>query len=161
MDEPIAIREATEADLDVLVALNAEVQDLHARAFPARFKPADVNPDAVRAQFSEWLSEDDVCIVLALIGDLPIGYTILRVKETSDHSFCYAQRLLYVDHICVASAYRGKGIGSRLIEDARKRARDCGMGRIELDYWHFNEEAGAFFETQGFRPTRHYMAMTV
>lgn len=159
MNQEIEIREATVEDLGALMALNAEVQNLHVEAMPERFRMAG-NED-IRACFGEWLDQDDMRVVIALVKERVAGYTVLKVRCRPEHPFAYEQRSLEVDHICVADASRGQGVGKALIEDAKVMATRLGIDRLELTVWDFNKTAQDFFRIQGFLPTRHFMAMSV
>ncbi|MBK5564878.1 GNAT family N-acetyltransferase [Ensifer sp. SSB1] len=47
--------------------------------------------------------------------------------------------------------YRGKGIGSRLLQLAMQRARERGLERIELSVLHENAAARALYAQFGFQ----------
>ena len=51
-------------------------------------------------------------------------------------------------------AYRGKGLGRRLLEDALARARQAGFRRITLETASVLKEAIRLYERYGFKPFR-------
>ena len=159
MDDVIETLEATADDLGALAALNAEVQNLHVNAMPWRFKPPDL--EAIRACFGEWMADENICFVLAKVGGDVAGYTVLKIRHRPEHPFCYEQQSLEVDHVGVAESFRGHGVGKALIDDAKTRAGDLGIDRLELTVWGFNQNAQDFFSAQGFQPAMHSMSMTV
>lgn len=57
-----------------------------------------------------------------------------------------------VDGICVARAWRGKGVGSALIEALIEEARLRGYSAIRLDVIDANVRARALYERMGFIP---------
>ena len=59
-----------------------------------------------------------------------------------------------VDGICVARAYRGKGVGSLLLSALYEEAAGRGYRSIRLDVVKDNWRARALYERQGFLPTR-------
>jgi ribosomal protein S18 acetylase RimI-like enzyme len=59
-----------------------------------------------------------------------------------------------IDGICVAKAYRGKGVGSRLLAALYQEAGERGYGAVRLDVVQENWRARALYERQGFRAVR-------
>lgn len=59
-----------------------------------------------------------------------------------------------IDGICVARAYRGQGVGSRLLAALYQEAADRGYGAVRLDVIQDNFRARALYERQGFRAVR-------
>ena len=51
----------------------------------------------------------------------------------------------------VLSDHRGKGIGTRLIEDALYAAKEFGFERVELEVYVSNVSAVKLYETRGFK----------
>jgi ribosomal protein S18 acetylase RimI-like enzyme len=56
----------------------------------------------------------------------------------------------YVDALAVAPAWRRRGIGSALLEDAERRARRAGLAGLALDTGLHNEPARALYTAYGF-----------
>jgi ribosomal protein S18 acetylase RimI-like enzyme len=61
---------------------------------------------------------------------------------------------LYVNTLAVASAYRKRGIGRALLEDAERRARDLNIPACSLSVMLHNTEAFNFYQRVGFRIDR-------
>lgn len=59
-----------------------------------------------------------------------------------------------IDGICVASAHRGKGVGSMLLRALYQEAAERGYGSVRLDVVQENFRARALYERQGFRAVR-------
>ena len=60
----------------------------------------------------------------------------------------YGWNVAYIDTLCVDEAYRGKGLGSKLLIDIEKTAKDKGCCLIHLDT--FDYQAKEFYEKQGY-----------
>ena len=58
----------------------------------------------------------------------------------------------YPDDLCVDSAARGQGIGTRLYRFAVDLAGRLGCDRATLHAWNFNGEALAFYRKLGMTP---------
>ena len=147
----ILIRKAVEQDADVLGALNADVQAIHAAAMPWLFKPP--GPDTLPpAAVKDLLAEPENLIFIAEVDGTAAGYAYAQIEERPETPFIHAHDMLYLHHISVRPAYRRHGVGSGLIGAVRAAAADAGITLVALDVWTFNEEARAFFRRCGFAP---------
>jgi ribosomal protein S18 acetylase RimI-like enzyme len=145
----ILIRKAVEQDADVLGALNADVQAVHAAAMPWLFKPP--GPDTFPpAAVKDLLAQPENLIFLAEVDGTAAGYAYAEVVERPETPFIHAQDTLHLHHISVRPAWRRHGVGSALIAAVRAAATDAGITHVALDVWTFNEEARAFFRRCGF-----------
>ena len=50
----------------------------------------------------------------------------------------------------ILEKYRGKGYGKKLMDEAKKIAKDANCDRIELNCWMFNESALGMYEHIGY-----------
>ena len=73
-----------------------------------------------------------------MVGDAPDYVPPAEVPE------------LYVVVLLTAPAWRGRGVGMRLIEHAAKLARERGAGRLRVDCWAGVPELQAAYERLGF-----------
>jgi len=151
------IRPVKESDLKALVALNREVQGLHAGLRPDVFKSAEKHDmtDGIagllaKAQFRAILAEE---------GRRPLGYAIYEIREQSETHFKRARHLTYIHQMSVASEHRRKGIGKALLQHIRQQSRDLGIDCIELDFWSANTAARAFYKSLGFMPIREVLEL--
>ncbi|MEA2156356.1 MAG: hypothetical protein QOE11_2496 [Solirubrobacteraceae bacterium] len=60
---------------------------------------------------------------------------------------------LYVVVLLTATAWRGRGVGRRLIEHALATARDRGVAQLRVDCWAGDPALPAHYERLGFRRT--------
>jgi RimJ/RimL family protein N-acetyltransferase len=75
-----------------------------------------------------------------------VGWCDIFPREEA--GFTHAGRL----GMGVVAAYRGKGIGRRLLEATLKKAQAAGLTRIELEVFASNHTAIALYEKFGFSP---------
>jgi len=61
---------------------------------------------------------------------------------------------LYISGLAIFHEYRGLGIGTRLLEEARRRARTLGLGRLSLICFEKNAQALCLYQRLGFRELR-------
>ncbi|HEY1177918.1 MAG TPA: GNAT family N-acetyltransferase [Phytomonospora sp.] len=60
---------------------------------------------------------------------------------------------LYVQFLITAGAFRGRGVGARLLAHARERAEAWGVGQVRVDcYAGDDRKLVAFYVSQGFTP---------
>jgi GNAT superfamily N-acetyltransferase len=142
-------RRATEADVDLLVALNGRVHDLHVAHTPEVYRTPD--PGEVGGWFREQLASETREVWL--LGDL--GYLVIELHDRAQTPFSHRRRVLRVDQISVRGDRRRSGVGRALMELAQQRATELGCSRVVLDVADFNEGALAFYAALGFRPVFH------
>lgn len=151
------IRKATVADVPVLVALNQSVQDMHADAFPERFR-RNAPEKTIEHAFSAMLQAPSSYWLVAE-EDQPIAFLSAEFRER-DESWCLvAHRVCYLAGIVVASRFRRRGIARALFGELKREADVRGVTCIELDVWAFNEQARQVFTSFGFRGMMERMTL--
>lgn len=157
------IRRANQADIPALVALNRSVQELHARAWPDRFRsnvPAESVAQAfeamLRAPSSYWLvadaAEDDR-------DGQPVAFLSAEFREREETWCAVAQRVCYLGGIAVAPEFRRRGIARALLTELQREAEIRGVAHIDLDVWAFNSAARQTFASLGFRGVMERMTL--
>jgi ribosomal protein S18 acetylase RimI-like enzyme len=144
----IGIRPAVDTDAELLSALNAEVQAVHATALPSRFKPPGPDtfpPEAARSL----LANPNSLLILAFSDGAPAGYAYAEIVRRAETPFCYAYDLIYVHHLSVKPEFRRKGVGRALLDAVRSSGDSAGITTLALDVWSFNEDARSFFRNYG------------
>lgn len=56
----------------------------------------------------------------------------------------------FIHHTSVLEEYRGKGIGTKLVQAALKAIKDDGVNKVVLVVFKSNENGNGFWEKQGF-----------
>jgi ribosomal protein S18 acetylase RimI-like enzyme len=90
----------------------------------------------------------DLAIVEMLIAteaENPVGYALFIPYFASFRG----QRGIYLEDIYISSAYRGCGIGERLLRAVAATAAERGGRRIDFQVLEWNESAIAFYEKLG------------
>jgi ribosomal protein S18 acetylase RimI-like enzyme len=143
------IREATEADADIISSLNIDVQAAHASAMPWWFKPA--SPDTFPPEVVARLLDDPSNLVfVAEVDSFLAGYAYAEIMDRPETSFNYAYQMIYIHHISVRPAHRRQGVGRALLEAVQTAASKRDIHTISLDVWTFNVGARALFSRSGF-----------
>ncbi len=145
----ISVRRATTADAELVSALNADVQALHAAALPWRFKPP--GPDTFPPRAAEaLLAKPGHVVLIAEVDGKPAGYAYAETIRRAETAFHYAHAMIYLHHISVRSDCRRQGVGSGLLAAVRAVGKEQGITLMTADVWAFNENARTFFRRNGF-----------
>ena len=142
------IRTAAKQDALLLSRLNVHVQRLHAEAYPNIFRYPEQDDFAL--SFFEMVLSDPAIHIYIAEDPQPVGYVICRVAHGTGNAFMFARSYLYIDQISVEPDYHGKGIGKALMERADQLAEEHALPMVSLNSWSFNQDAHAFFHSQGY-----------
>ena len=153
------IRDAVADDLDVLMVLNKEVHTIHVSLFPDVFRNTDAS--ALRDWFRGRLSDAATAVLLGIEDDHVVAYLIVRMVKRDADVFSHGRSCAYIDHVCVTAEYRNRGIARALIEETKRRAKQEGISRLELDVWSENKEARAAYHALGFTTYNEKMALEI
>ena len=123
---------------------------------------------SVRSLFAEYVrGVDEPCCFIGFdreLAELPRGYRrLLLAEEDGVAAGCVALRELdrrtaEVKRLYVRPAFRGAGLGVRLLNEAIQAARSDGFDRVVLDSLPKMREALALYAALGFREVPPYLA---
>ncbi len=99
--------------------------------------------EQVREYWSKMIAENDPCF-FAVDGERVVGW--IDIKQHPEEGICHRGRLGMGIH----QDYRGRGIGTQLMESALAKARQRGLIRVELTVYDFNAAAIALYRKCGF-----------
>ena len=142
------IRPAVKQDARLLSRLNVHVQRLHAEAYPDLFKPPEQDDFAL--SFFEMVLDDPATYIYIAEDGQPVGYIICRIVHGTGNPFMFARSYLYIDQISVEPDHQGNRIGKALMDRADLMAQEEELSVIHLNSWSFNQDAHAFFHSQGY-----------
>ena len=114
---PTTIRQAVESDLQAALVL------LEALGYPNLEQPA------FATFFAGVLQHPDMMVLLAIDeSEQVVGLMSLSHRP----QLRLAGEILSIDELAVLNTARGRGTGQRLLEEARRLAKEIGAKRIEL-----------------------------
>lgn len=153
------IREAIEADMPRVCALNDIVQRLHADQRPDIYRwPAEAEG---RLAILEKARLDPAWrLWVADAGDDLRGYLATELMEKSETALRKPHTEGHIHHISVDPAFHRQGVGSALAMQAIAALKDQRADRITVGYWAFNSPSEALFRTHGFQPSSIYAELT-
>lgn len=151
----VNIRQAVQADAEMLAQLNSEVQQVHAEARPDIFKPAGDLEPFINDFHGRLLANPDGRMLIIEVEGEPVGYVYAQVSTRPETAYGYGRSSVHIDQIGVKTPHQGQGYGRALIEAVFAMARAQGISRVTLSSWGFNTQAHAFFNKCGFKPYTH------
>lgn len=146
----LTIQPATQSDVEALVkfsrALNQEDPDFTGET---RF-----DDTAARTALQGFVDNPALGRAwLILDGDVPIGYVIL----TLGYSLEYHGRDAFIDEIYIAADYRGRGIGTYVMQFVEDEARKLGVNALHLEVERANKPAQTLYQKMGFEDHQRYL----
>ena len=130
------IRRCRSDDFDAVLALLRQL-------WPAR----ELDVSSLREVYRKGLASDRQAYLCAAdAGGKLIAFGSLSVRN----SIWQQGPLANVDELVVGEQWRGRGIGTDMLERLSDCAREMGCRRIELDSALHRKEAHAFYESRGF-----------
>ncbi|HYI67342.1 MAG TPA: GNAT family N-acetyltransferase [Candidatus Limnocylindrales bacterium] len=148
----VRIRPATIDDVEALAEIYLSSARHHATLDPAFYRVPE--RQAVARHLRDALSADDSKTTARLAAEIEgavVGSADVELRSPGPASMVRPQRAANLG-IAVLDAWRGRGVGSQLMEAAESWAREQRAGLMLLDASAANEEARRFYEERhGFR----------
>ena len=126
--------------------LAVQVHEMHVTWNPDIFKSVE---EVINKEYFENLIKNEE-IYIAKVDKEIVGYIIFNIKEKENPSMRYRKQL-NIDAICVDEKYRGKGIGTKILESIKEIAKTRGCTDLYLTVNQENENAIKVYEKFGFK----------
>jgi ribosomal protein S18 acetylase RimI-like enzyme len=135
-----------EADLKLPAHQKAVLAMIDAYARDPMGEAKSLDPD-VRARLIPGLQKHPTTLVfLAFDGDLAVGAAVCFIG----FSTFAAKPLINIHDFVVLSAFRGRGVGRRLLDAIEGKARELGCCKLTLEVMDNNHRALRMYEAAGF-----------
>ncbi len=140
----LKIREANINDIDKgLLEVFIEGYRYHQKGRPDIF--INISDEELKNDLIHNL--DNLNTIIILDDEHIVGYLSYVIKK-------HHTKKMNVDQLIIQEKYRGKGLGKKLMDEAKKIAKENGCDRLELNCWLFNENALAMYEHIGYNRQR-------
>ncbi len=149
MDEAgdVSIGIPTMSDLEALVELWSQLVTSQ-RVYGSDLDPA-INREAARRHLMGLLVEEGIRV--AVVTDAFVGFTTFSLQRDA---FERSEQVGIIENLYVEPAYRGLGIGTRLLDHAEKALEARGATLARLEVLPANTAAQSFYRDRGYRPER-------
>jgi ribosomal protein S18 acetylase RimI-like enzyme len=111
-----------------------------------------------RGQYLRWLSNPDAFVLVAYDGPRPVGYALVEIVEGPEDTWVSGDRLGELQTLSVASDWRGRGLGTVLLDRVDAELEKRGIHDLMLEVLEGNEAARRLYERRGLRPVMTTMA---
>jgi ribosomal protein S18 acetylase RimI-like enzyme len=149
---------AETSDLDSVAPLFQDMVEHHRRVAGSQWPVRDAEEawERRRVEYTEWLARGNAWLLLAqptfaATPGVPLGYAFVRVHEPGA-TWELGEEVGELESLSVAAEARGSGIGTLLIEHARRLLRERGISHWSVGVVEANTAAVRLYEREGFRP---------
>ncbi len=155
----VLVREATVSDYDDFIRVFSEVEELHRKNLPWKFKKADIIFS--KSDYEAEIEDPSKKIYLAYIWQKVVWLLMAYIKNHKDIPLLQPRTYVDVDTICVVDGYRKQWIGKMLLTEAENWAKDNNISDIQLNVREFNKNAKSFYLNRWFEPISSIMRKTL
>lgn len=135
----VEIRKATLSDEEDVAILIRELAE-------AIGVIGDVNPVSWYSTLRKMLASPEWTFLIAEEGKKKVGLLVLLILPSLYHGGSFAA----ITEIVVSKGAQGKGMGRRLVEEAKMLARSLGCAQLDVSVEVDNEKAVGFYKKLGF-----------
>lgn len=156
--QDVHIRQATEQDMEALLALYVELHEFHARALPHWLRIPEVYDHTASREILKELFDKEMAVVFVaeVLGKVA-GLIEVSLKEDEEHPLAAPHRYGYVQSLVVSAAFRKHGLGKALLEQAHRWTQEHGGEEVRLAVWEFPEGPLHFYEALGYNTYKRWL----
>lgn len=152
----INIRRADKKDAKRLCELLETIAQLHHEGRPDIYGSGGAKY-GIKDVEKKIENTEEIILVAVDEDDEVLGYTMSKIIDVEENGILLGYRKLYIDDVCVDSAFRKMGIGKKLMDATKLEAEKAECHLAELNVWAFNENAVNFYKSCGMTVQRMYM----
>lgn len=143
----MVIEKATKNDFPGIHAIFQEVHDHHLNGTINTFK--DIDP-FTKEEFDESIKDKNTFLLVAKEDTNIIGFILASIVEKEGRHTKF-KKSLHINTLGTKKDSQNKGIGTALINEIKKIAKENKCDNINLSVWSFNENAIKFYKHAGFK----------
>ena len=150
------IRLAVSKDIEQICQLYNEFFAYNARLQPKYCRAAEENGEYPRSTTTNKNSD----IFIAVENDTIVGFVHIREAQTPQFDSVVPHKYAEIIDFMVTASHREKGIGSKLMDEAKQWSKVRNLDYIELVVLSNAKEAFSFYEQKDFVAVSHIMRYT-
>ncbi len=155
----VSVREATVSDYDDFIRVFSEVEKLHRKNLPRKYKEPDIL--FPKQDYEDIVDNPSAKVYLAYIWQTIVWLVIAYVKDHKDIPLLQKRSYINIDTICVVETYRKQWIWKILLSEVENWAKNNNILDIQLNVREFNKDAKNFYLNHWFEPISSIMRKTL
>ena len=153
MENKVEIRIATMNDIEQICQLYTEFFAYNAKLQPKYCKEIKENGNYPKSI----ITDDKSDIIIAIENNTILGFVHIQEAETPPYDSVVQHKFAVIIDFIVTVLCREKGIGKKLMDEAKKWTKLRNLEYIELMVLNNAKEANSFYEKNGFVTVSHTM----
>ncbi len=149
------IRRASKNDIKDILVLLEQVLKIHNKIRPDIFKEDGYKYS--REQLEAIIADDSKPVYVYDIDGVVVAHAFCWIRISEETPAKVKRKTMFIDDLVVRDDYRGKGIGTTMLEYVKKEAKGIGCVSVTLDVWDGNDPAIEFYNKNGFKPQQIIM----
>lgn len=159
IEEDILIRDIKISDFEKVNMLINQVHNIHYNGRPDIYKNSDNLLD--KEEFRKMINDEKNIAFLGEIAGEVVAICIITIKTYQENETTYFRKIAYIETFCVDEKYRNQGVGRRIFDASKEKAKSRGLNTLELMVWTFNEQAINFYKELGMKPRSFVMELEI
>ena len=158
------LRTGSAEDLNLVEPLWVAVHHRHSETMPelAPYVTDAETWSARRTLYEDLLTKPDTLLLIALVGDQPVGYGLTHVFPAAgswiEDTWRTGDRIGEIESLSVLPEYRGSGLGSLLLDQLESHLQERGVDDLILGALAGNTDAIRLYERRSYQPTWLYLS---
>ena len=100
------------------------------------------------------INNENFVLLAAYVDSNIVGVCTCEIKHCGDGVETYTRDILFIDYIAVNEKYRRLKIGTKLLNETKRIAKENNISTVELNVWGFNESAINFYDNNDMKVKR-------
>lgn len=152
----VSIERGRASDIDSLRELWLQLHHHHQVIGPqsGTFTDDETSWKVRASNYRGWMADEGSFLLLARDGEELVGYALVAVSPGSDEdrdAWVVPDRVAELETLVVSDGARGKGIGSRLLDEVDAELERSGISEVVVGLIPGNDGAQRLYERSGYK----------
>lgn len=153
----VKIRKAREDELKIVQGLNEELflfDSSYDDALKMEWPYKEEGAQYFRSKIS---GKDGICLIAEVNGRV-IGYLAGKLNNPVNYRLYKRAEL---ETIFIKEGFRGRGVGTKLVKEFLKWAKENGTDRVFVSAYFYDDKASSFYKKMGIAPLDLYFEIKI